>query len=331
MKNKSTDNQYAELTKLHYRYQSAFAKKAINLLDEISESVIIKSYFEFLGDFYERNKSEKNYYLLPLPAFQSEGKSFQDVVKSLAGTLFSESLLKEFESKTRTYGVTFLNNFYFLCQVYEIEKLDMNEVYDLDHSKAISRNVIDQLDPITFDFLFRGLNINQVFELIVSAHEMMVFQIFKIIDQNTEIEDLRKLIPKDAQTFEEIHDSFQRYIAKLRSGNRPLKQSIGYLHGKKILDFQIEVPSFSHDLYDICKALDETFSNDINFRANKVIKGDCQVLNLVKDGKRIYTVELIPTPEGFRINHLKDISNTRTTHQELLRLTHFELSRIINN
>jgi len=218
MRNKSKDNHYAELSKLHFRYQSAFEKNAMNLLDEVSESEIIKSYFEFLGDFYERNKSEKNYHLFPLPAFESEGKSFQDVVKSLTGTLFKEDLLKVFDSKTKIFGVAFLNNYYFLCQIYEIEKLDMKEFFDLDHSKAISRNVIDQLDPITFDFLFRGTDLKKAFELITSAHEMMVFQIFRIIDCNPKAEELRSLIPKNAETFEEIHDAFQSM-----SGNGVLK------------------------------------------------------------------------------------------------------------
>jgi len=330
MRKKSKDNHYAELSKLHFRYQSAFEKKAINLLDEVPESDIIKSYFEFMGDFYERNKSDKKYYLFPLPAFESEGKSFQDVVKSLAGILFTEDLLKDFDIKTKIYGVAFLNNFYFLCQVYEIEKLDMKEFFDLDHSKAISREVIDQLDPITFDFLFRGMDLKKVFELITSAHEMMVFQIFRIIDCNPKAEELRSLIPRNAETFEEIHDAFQRYVGQRCSENRPLNQSIDYLHGKNIHDFEIEVPKFSHDLYYCCKGLDEIFSFDINRLADKVIKGDCQVLNLIKDGKSVYAVEFIPTPEIMKIGKVETTRNKDSIEENLKRQIKEELNKLIS-
>jgi len=110
-----------------------------------------------------------------------------------------------------------------------------------------------------------------------------------------------------------------------------LNQSIDYLHGKNIHDFEIEVPKFSHDLYFCCKALDETFSDDINFRADKVIKGECQVLNLIKDGKSIYAVEFIPTPEGYKINKIESSRNKDSIEENLKRQIKEELSKLIKN
>ena len=76
MKIKKDNDHFSEFTKLQYRYRSAFEKGATNLLNEISSLEIVKSQFEFLGDFYEVNKLEKNYYLFPLPEFKTEGERF---------------------------------------------------------------------------------------------------------------------------------------------------------------------------------------------------------------------------------------------------------------
>lgn len=199
----------------------------------------------------------------------------------------------------------------------------------MDHSKAIDRSVIDQLDPLTFDFLFQGVDQIRVFDLITSAHEKMVYDIFALIDQNPNSNRLKSIVPQDAQTFGEIHDAFQRYVTHLRNTNRSLDQKIGYLQGRKILEFDIEVPSFSHDLYDSCKLLDEIFTSDIDRLAGKVISGECQILNLIKNGKRAYTVELIPTPEGLRVNRINRIGNEDFLEESLSRDLREKLHSII--
>ena len=275
------------------------------------------------------NKLEKNYHLFPLPEFKTEGKDFHELIQDLTGPMFSKDLLKRVESATHKYGVNFLNNFYFLRQVYDFEKLNIDLIFEMDHSKAIDRSVIDQLDPLTFDFLFQGVDQIRVFDLITSAHEKMVYDIFALIDQNSKSENLKVLIPKSAQSFGEIHDAFQRYVAQLRNTNRSLDQKISYLQGKNILEFEIEVPSMSHDLYDSCKLLDEIFTYDIKRLASKVVSGEIQILYLIKNDTRIYAVELIPIPDGLRVNRIKGMSKEVQAEIELSKVLRENINKII--
>ena len=103
----------------------------------------------------------------------------------------------------------------------------------------------------------------------------------------------------------DIHDEISRRTRKLKRNIRPLHQEIIFLDGVSFNDFTIEVPK---DTADLINTSDE-MNHCVHGYDERVIRKKCQIINLKKDNKRIYTIELVPKGGIYQIDQFKGYNN----------------------
>lgn len=307
IKNRSkNDNQLPKSPqKLKQLYSLAQKNSDVDLLNNISQTEVIESVFNFLGEFFLINRAHGNYHLLPLPIFSTENKSFKDLVKFLTLEKFKNGHLKKFGLLTEKFGVVFLNNFYFLKNIYPPGSLNIDQVLNLDHSRQLDHGVIDLIDEFTFDFFFKKYSLKRTMNLLLNTHEMEIDDTYRMVDQNPDYREIMEILPKKPKSFREIHDAVSGKVITNNQLNLPLNQSIQFLNGEKVGDFIIEVPRSTKNLIDTSRDL----SHCVHSYTKLVINGECQILNLLKNGKRIYTVEIIISKESPLIRQFKGSHN----------------------
>lgn len=273
-------------------YKEAQRTRNIELLQELSRNYTIRADFKFLGDFYYKCIEEKKYEFLPYPYFSTVGEDFRGVVEKLTQRKFQQGLVKKFGITTLKYGVNFLNNFFLMKRVHEKEDFNIDHILNLDHSSPLLPGKVYGL--FSSKILFQRYSLKRMMMLLLNARDYEILDTNHIIKSHSNPDELLPLLPKKPKTFREVHDALSIGIMKRNSPNVPLNQSLYYLNGKPIKDYIIEVPNFSHDLIDTSKEL----SHCVHFYSNKVRHGSSHIINLKRDGKRIYTIELMRDPTG---------------------------------
>src|SRR5690606_27442046 len=68
--------------------------------------------------------------------------------------------------------------------------------------------------------------------------------------------------------------------------NRKLNQDISFLHGLKLIDFMMEVPADVNELIETSQDMHHYMYRYVDL----ILSKKYQIVNLIKDGKRHYTV-----------------------------------------
>lgn len=315
---------YEDHNKKRLMYMDAWEKNDQETLERLSEDYVIQSEFKFMNDLFHTFKREKKLNLMPLPYFKADGDTFASLIHYLTSGLGIGGRLKIMGQLTNTYGTIFLNNLYVIKHLYG-SNYNIDEIPNLDHSKMLEKRVAQRFTPQLFSLL-RQYSFRRVFKLLISAHEG------EVVDCNNMIKDadLRAItyeLPPKPRSFIEVHDVISFVTLKKRKVNQKLKQDIEFLDGKLLLDYKIEVPKESFDLI----ATSGELNHCVHSYDEAIIKKQAQVLNLVKDNRRIYTIELRPSVSGHEVVQFKGRNNNAIMEGSQGRLYVSELLKMLKN
>jgi hypothetical protein len=305
-------------------YQEAWRENSVKILEELHQQYAIQSQFKFLGEFYQQCVQEKKYHLLALPHFSIDGERFEDVVQKLTRKEFRRPLLKRFGELTRRYGMNFLNNYYELDLIFLEAPLNLEEKLRINHSFAIPRMAKKLQD---LKYFLMDYSPDRFVRILSSATEEMITETEFLLSrvQGDPKEVRRSILPRKPKDLNEIHNALDRYLIKQKRSDFDLHQDILPLHGKIINEYTIEVPSRAFDLIDTSLEL----KHCVHSYDKKVVNKECQILNLIKEGRRCYTVEIMIAPEGPQIVQFRGIRNDRAMEEEAGRVYREKLMSLL--
>lgn len=311
-----TDKQMSET------YLALWKAEQYSKLDDLLDAPAVSKYFHFLGPYFQEFREKEAYDCLPLPIFPF-CEDFKKVVEVIEGN--AAPYIRRYRIKTKDHGIRFLNNMYFLRKFYSQEEASTDSLLALDHSRTI--NIETALILKDYKRLFYIYPLKRMFQLVTLKEDPMfvvdISYMFRVYSEVTDVV-LRQILPKKPKCFRQIHDPLSMYTFQLKLKNRQLMQDISSLDGKELLDFTIEVPADSHTLLATTKEL----KHCVHSYSSRVINKECQILNLIKESKRVYTIELRKNEFGYKIIQFKGYANEKTMeddpgkpyHQELMRL-----------
>ena len=288
-------------------YDLAIQKEYGRVVVELAQSDVINRKFKFVSNFFHNNLKLKNIQLLDLPCFKSEYKSFNKVIYDLY-YLPVKTTIKRTGRLVEKFGIRALNNLHILSMVVDIQKLD--PLMNLDHSKAISKRFMDfKYDrEVMFSWLYRYYSVKRIFHILVNDdadRSILVDTTRMYMHYLNECQDILALLPRKPKNIVDIHNVLMRNLPRADRENKCLNQSIWYLNRKKVEDFVIEVPKWVSDLDETSDEMDHC----VYMYADFILSGECQILNLWKDGKRQYTIEIIKENFQYKITQFKGKSN----------------------
>jgi hypothetical protein len=305
-------------------YEHAWKSKNLITLNELSLNYGIKAEFKFLGEFYDQKIKAQEFQFLALPYFLTDRENFMTIVQKLTGPKYSKGILKKFGVQVEKYGVSFLNNYLELSPVMKKLNLTMDELMSLDHSHLLPKNLTDKIEGL--DYILSRFSKGRAHILMSTAdsdttHEL---QIIAVSAARFSEEKIKNWLPRKPKSLKEIHDKLSEGILKETTKDVPLMQDIFHFHGQACGEFIIEVPEGSHDLVRTSTEL----KHCVHAYKDAIIKKNCQILNLIKDGQRIYTVELRKSEEkyfiwqfrGFQNENSMESSNGDELRKKLLEL-----------
>ena len=292
-------------------YQTAIDRNLTSRIEELSLSHVIRKEFVFLGDLFYKFVSEGKFNLLHLPLFPSSS-SFPDIVQGLAGDRFTKGLTKRFGKKLEINGVGFLNNVFCLNQIYYDRPLNLDDVLNLDHSKRINQPIADCMKDLKI--MRDSYPLKRIWEIITDADTHTLEETKCLVSFNVDkFEDaIKRSFPKKPKAIIEIHDAIHLAVMNSKRTNHLLEQDIAFLDGRLLFDYVIEVP---HDSFALISTSVE-LKHCVSGYDQMVIKKKCQIINLLKNKKRIYTIELIPKGDHFEIRQFKGYANENSMEGE---------------
>jgi hypothetical protein len=295
----SCDHQHERLI-----YEQAWEGNKIEPLILLSEKYAIQGEFRFMREFHQKCIADKKFHLLPLPAFSTDGEDFKGVVEKITRKRFKPGFVKKFGEPTNQYGVVFLNNVFYLDQLFIDLDLNLDKVVVLDHSKAISPRVIEPM--LKLQFILTHYPLPRVLALIASANENYIIDTARMVKSSSLTSDeISSCLPRKPKSFTEIHDAISFFLLKEIKRNLPLNQDIAYLNKEVLFDYVIEVPSESFDLINTSAELKHCVHGYIE----SVRRKEVQIINLLRDHKRVYTIELRKTGSVYSIVQFKGLLN----------------------
>lgn len=309
--------------RLHYKY--ALHEGVLPVLLELSRKQSITSQFNFIRDFFHEKVQARDFIYLPLPYFNTDGENFNDIVRMLAGPRFTKGAVKKFGTCLEKYGVNFLNNYYEYRQVIDAWNLNPDDLFNLDHFKAL---------PFSICFAYKGsgvifkrYTIERVHTLLTSPDADVRTDLIHMghrLDFLPEYE-LREMLPRKPKSLLQLHDFVSEALLKWNVPNVPLEQDLMFLNGLPLDEYVIEVPVTSYDLIDTSRDL----KHCVHGYYERVIKKYCQIINLLQDGRRVYTLELRPKDQSYVIVQFKGLRNNSEMETELGKPYQEKLLRLI--
>lgn len=285
-------------------YQRAWESQKYDVMKELSHEYTVQGEFHFMRELFQAFREQDKYNLLPLPAFSTDRETFQTLVEKLMKTDFKRGYIKRFGQLTEQHGTVFINNIFFLTRIYPREEFNFDQLLNLDHSKALKRNEASAMS-LNLSDIRKHYSLNRIFNLLINANHNHIVDIGMMLFYRTDKEAILEQLPRKPKSFEEIHNRISELTLRVKKFNRKLNQEIEYLDGLTLLDYTIEVPKESFDLVGTSAEL----RHCVHGYDDKVISKQCQILNLIQDGKRRYTIELIPIGQYFHIQQFRGERN----------------------
>tara|TARA_Y100000034_G_scaffold136824_1_gene216121 strand:- start:24315 stop:25802 length:1488 start_codon:yes stop_codon:yes gene_type:complete len=122
----------------------------------------------------------------------------------------------------------------------------------------------------------------------------------------------------------DLHKLLTLETSKISQEDYLLNQNINELEGVKFNSYSIQIPKTSHDLIETGILLDHCVGN--GYYAEKVLRKDSQIFNLVKENRIVYTIEV---DMGYRIIQAKGKSNHNLNQAEKEELQKLVLDRLL--
>lgn len=284
-------------------FESAWENQKWEVMENLALDYAILGDFQFMRELYLEFVSQKQFDRLPLPAFSTDRESFATLVEKLMQKDFKRGYLKRFGQLTEAHGSVFINNMYYLVTIYPADERRFDEFLNLDHSKAILKRVAVQTQG-KLTAIRQHYSIRRMYRLLLDANPNHIIDTEMMLSQ-ADVGQILPGLPRKPRSFLEIHDAVSFLTLKTKKAYRVLNQEIAYLHGMVLLDHTIEVPKDTEDLIGTSSELHHC----VHGYDQAVIRRECQILNLIKDGKRCYTIELVPKGDTYVINQFKGTRN----------------------
>ncbi len=273
---------------IHQIYSIALSSKLNQLVVDILKETSLASIFEFLEGKQFEWIEERKLHLLELPSFSTKERTFKEVIQDLTGNDFNRHVLKKFGELTEKFGIRCLNNFKTLKNIYRNKKFKLNDFFKIDHSISLGRSF--EFEIIMMGSFLRNYSALRCSKLIMTNNNKISWELRNLItslDQADEVNILKKL-PRKPKSLEEIKIRIEKELAKLVPLETILNQSIFHLNSEVVDDYQIYIPNTVQELNDLSSVLE----NCLNRYARKIIKKECEVLILTKNGEPKIVVEL---------------------------------------
>ena len=312
-------------TQMESMYRAAWEKGYYEKLPPLFEAPAVGRKFKFLGPLFDELVATNQHRLLSLPEFPATD-DFEEVVKNIEKK--TDGLIKRFGHMTRNHGVIFLNNMFFLRTVYPVETINVDLLLALDHTRAINPASGLLLKHMTL--LQNNYPLKRYFELVTDPdRETYIVDTYHMLMEYPELtaELLKLELPKKPKSFREVHDAISAITMKLRKMNRFLDQDIFYLHGLKLFEYTIEVPSDSYELIDTSRQL----KHCVHSYDQRVITKKCQIINLLFEGRRVYTIELKAIGKNYSIVQFKGYCNENSMEMPENKHYHEELFKLVSD
>jgi hypothetical protein len=180
-----------------------------------------------------------------------------------------------------------------------------DEILSLDHSYALPRNTQDKVEGLGF-IISRYSNKRKI--ILISTATIEMTEELRRLTWNLlrfSTEKRNAWFPKKPKSLREVHDSLSKEMLKEKTPDGPLDQEIEFINGLKVDGFEIEVPTMVHDLIETSQEL----KHCVHSYFQRVIVKKCQIINLCREGKRIYTIELVISEGRYLITQFKGMCN----------------------
>lgn len=278
-------------------YQGAWENKKYEVMEELSREYVVRSSFHCVNEIFQQKAQSKLFHQLPILAFGTDGESFQEIVMKLTRSKYRRGLLKGFGKLTSEFGTVFLNNIHGLTKIYPMDKINFDRLLNLDHNQGLLPQMAQQVDG-RLKLVLGHYTLERMFKVLCQSNPNLVADIDRMLDMPEFTQEVvSRMLPTKPKSLREIHDAVSKATLRTKKINRVLDQEISYLHGEVLIDYIIEVPSESYDLI----STSEELSHCVHGYDKAIVRRESQVLNLVKDQRRHYTIELKPVGSSYRV------------------------------
>ena len=279
-----------------------------------------------MRETYNSLGQNKKFHLLPLPVFATDG-DFPTVIQRITGHRFQKYMIRKFGEKTKEEGSLFLNNAYLIFRLYENVELNFDRFLNLELHHSIAP---ENAKCITSMSVIRDFyTMERLIRLLTYSDSHWVEETARIIiDVDEDRNNIKELLPKKAKSFREIHDALSFGLLNKRNHyqNKSLNQDIIFLHGKEIFEYTIEIPTDSDTLIDTSREL----KHCLHGYTKSIIMKECQVLNLIANNERQYTIELKPVHQGYEVVQFKGLQNESSMEGQLGRKYREKLNKLLS-
>lgn len=104
-------------------------------------------------------------------------------------------------------------------------------------------------------------------------------------------------MPKKPKSLRKLHDYLSKALIPHTKKGIPLNQELEFLDGMVVEGFTIEVPKMSNDLIETSIELEHC----VHTYKDRVRNGFCNVINLKKEGRRVYTLKIEKEEDGLHL------------------------------
>lgn len=288
-------------------YNDAWEHKKFDIMEQLFQEYIIQADFHFMHDLAQALAQAHRYQHLPCPNFSVDKEDFKSIVDRLTRGQATPGRIKKFGELTQTYGVVFLNNVHALNVIYPKDEINYDRVVNLNHDQILLPKVyLNFTEACTV--IRKNYSLERLFNLLTHTRGGLVSDVASMLEGLVDPLQISNQLIKKPRTFTELHDNITDITMAQKKVNYELHQEVDYLHGVLLLDYQIEVPKESLDLVGTSREL----KHCVHGYDKAVIQKEVQIINLIRDHKRCYTIELIPDGSTFNVRQFKGRHNDPT-------------------
>jgi len=318
-------------------YQESIEKNFPNTTKAILKNEHLIKEFSFLGPTLEYFLSREEYSKLMPLYFKRLDFSYESVLEEIFRTPHIHSYKKRFGLAIKKYGTNVINNAWILKTFVDLP-LTLDQFLALDQSILLPDEVIS-LNSNELEFLKLILDLVSLQKKI----KLLTFfkrddfidikRMFDLLVEHNSIDLITNKLKNELRvtsSFEELHEYFVTETFELENtiySKTILNQEVLFLQGLDLLDLKIEVPITGQDLMYTGKIMHHCVGSYVP----SVAKGHTQIINLTRNGKIYFTLELKKDNGRYEVTQFKGKYNSSTYEGALGDTYREELYKIISS
>lgn len=295
------------LNGLHYHLPNEAVSKVYQYLLSLDE---VKNKFRFIGDTFDQLVKNGMYLLLEMPLIDTDNASYEQVLIKIFQKNDVRAFRKRIGRAILQYGTRVLNNLILLREFMNIAD-ELDHLLQLDHGIRLDERFVSLVVRKNFVPIFAAaFGPSTIFRLleISSIENDVIMDSLAMIKQVLDHRRDAKEILAGKHTWHKIHAAL---IPETRFGDvthHEINQSkISAIHGWGVDGYIFEVIKSTEDLARTSVEL----KHCVHMYRWIGDKNNSYIFNLLKDGKRHYTIQIAHNDKGqyFYINQFKGYRN----------------------